>query len=264
MTAKIYKSVLHNATSIAGEETPVYIGFESEKALSGLTFDYWKPDAIGDAFIYGSWDSGVAQSVDYWAFDVHNLDDLPGLDRIQFNGTNDPTFTSSQVLDTINAADIVEGANVREFTASINYRYFRVTIYSDFPTLFTVDPIIGVIYAGLKLDLPSGIRPTYTPPRLGLVADVLNNTSEAGNFIGRSLKRKHYDFIIKNDYVSKAWIDANWNDLRDYILTRPFFYLWNDLYSDEAVFCWTLGDVDKPRYAYQKYLSFRFRCNGFV
>jgi len=262
MTAKIYKSDLHDAIEGAGGTPTLGAGTGiAANMLQGTTWNLWVPDAVGDQFAEARFNAGAQITLTYFAFDVHNLDQID-LTFIRILGTNNSDYSSGVLLSNIQKADIVAGANIKEFSNTTAYQYYIVQVFNVLN--FTVAPIIGVFYAGQALELPSGIRPAYTPPRLGLVSEVLNNTSEGGNFIGRSLKRKHYDFVIKNDYVSKAWIDANWNDLRDYILTRPFFYLWNDLYNDEAVFCWTSGDIDKPQYAYQKWLSFRFRCNGFA
>lgn len=261
MTASIFTSLLHGATKHTGvTNSAVLSGGEGVNMLPGTTFDYWLPTSLITS-AQAVFDVGSAVVVNYFAFDVHNLDTID-CDHIQLHASNDSGFSGAVNLGSILKANIVPGANIKRFSNSTAYRYYRVFVEET--STFTDDPIIGVFYAGLALDLPNGIRPSYTPPRMGLVSEVLNHTSDGGNFIGRSLKRSHYDFVIKNDYITKTWIDANWQDLVDYIQVKPFFYLWNDLYTDEAVFCWTAGKIPPPRYAYQAWLSFEFRCNGFV
>ena len=85
-----------------------------------------------------------------------------------------------------------------------------------------------------------------------------------GNFVGRSVLSGQYDFIIKNKNITPEWIEENWLDLHKQISEKPFMYSWDDTRPQDAVFCWTKGDIPAPKYDNQCYFSFSIPCNGFI
>ena len=259
MTAIIYTSELseaipYNYQTVVADNIP-------ENMLDGLTYSKWSADVIGLLSTRVSFDTGInGKVIDSFAFDVHNLVDCNVL-SVRLDGSNDVNFVLG--VETIAVLSTVQnGANVVHGNNTTNFRYYKF----ELPVAggFTVNPIIGIFYAGLRLELPEGIKPGYTPPKYGIKAEILNNKSVGSNFIGRSLKRSQYEFTIKNANIDPAWIEANWHDLIEYIQLNPFFYLWNDTQSGDVVYCWTDGKITPATYQDSCFMRFSFKCSGYM
>lgn len=261
MTAKIYQSELHDAVAGLWDST-VKSGGEGINLVNGLTYNSWKPFAEGATQAFCSFTIPAAITADYFAFDGHNLADID-FNSIALHASTDEAFTTPITLKSEIKANIINGANILNIAPGDqgSYRYYRLWLTHS--TTFSIAPIISNLSIGASLALPEGIKPSYTPPRLGVVSEILNNGSQGSHFIGRSIKRKKYEFTIKNENVARSWITTNWLDLLAYIETNSFFYLWNDDYSDEGVFCWTDGKIKPPSYQDTIYFRFAFKCTGF-
>ena len=123
---------------------------------------------------------------------------------------------------------------------------------------------ISNILAGSYKELVNGVSAPYTPPKLSAKTEILNNRTMGGHFVGRSVLSGQYDFIIKNKNITPEWIEENWLSLHKQISEKPFMYLWDDTRPQDAVFCWTKGDIPPPKYDNQCYFSFSIPCNGFI
>lgn len=262
MTAKIYFSKLDENTLPGTFQSNTVIGREGINMLNANTYTYWETDLIGSAVIaVASYDTVSEILITYFAFDNHNLFNKDDITAINLIAATDPFFSTSFTLATILKADIVDGANIKEFVNNTSYRYYAIEITHT--SAFTENIIIGNLSLGEPLQLPEGIKASYTPPRFGINSNVTNNNSGSNNFIGRSVKRSNYEFILKNENVDVSWMRSNWNDLYNYIEQKPFFYLWNDLYTNDAVYSWTVNKIAAPKYQDTCNMSFSIKCEGF-
>jgi hypothetical protein len=105
---------------------------------------------------------------------------------------------------------------------------------------------IGVIYAGVALQVSQAIYGSVSPIPLSRVTEYSNSRRESGEWIGRSIKSQGYTGQIKFDKLFADWYRQYFDPFVVAAIEKPFFFSWRpDEYPDEAVYCWTTKDI-KP------------------
>jgi hypothetical protein len=99
---------------------------------------------------------------------------------------------------------------------------------------------IAVASFGEYLEMEQGLQNGYSPPRFARRDTVLNNRSQGGKFIGRSLIRTGTSGTLSFKTLDEQWLR---NNVDPFILasrTQGWFFLWNPLgRPEEAAYCWT-------------------------
>jgi len=252
MTAYIgYNNLIEDsAVTVTSEAT----GYEKENAYDWLTSDWWQADAAGAVYFYI--DLGSSMDVDSWGVAAHNLSDNSGTIKPQYSSTG---AWAGEEVDFNALVTPTNNDPIFRKKNNVNARYWRFAFDST-----TIASFIGMLFLGTALELPLGIGKRMTPPRMSKKNKVLNNKTTGGAFIGRSLIREGLEFSISQDYVSRAWMDSNWDALAEHIELKPFFFSWDfENYPDEATYCWlSKGKAPVPRQATPLYLRFSFKVNG--
>ena len=105
---------------------------------------------------------------------------------------------------------------------------------------------IGVIYAGVALQLSQAIYGGVSPIPLSRVTQYSNSRTESGEWIGRSIKSQGYTGQLKFDKLFADWYREYFDPFVVAAIEKPFFFSWRpDEYPEDAVYCWTTGDI-KP------------------
>lgn len=105
---------------------------------------------------------------------------------------------------------------------------------------------IGVIYAGVALQIQQSIYGGVSPIPLSRVTQYQNRRTESGEWIGRTIKSQGLTGQIKFDKLFDDWYRIYFNPFVVSAIRKPFFFSWRpDQYPDEAAYCWTSGDI-KP------------------
>jgi len=254
MTAKVFLNQTANIEPVAPKYIPIFDGLTHTSVIINTT-------SITQIITF---DAGRLITPNFFAIQGHNFRDLD-ITALQLRSHPDDGFGSpATVLMQITPGEIATGINFVETPENENQvQYLSVLIQNATP-FSDSNGLLTNVSIGEKLELPNEIQPNYTPPPLAINADVKNNISMGGNFIGRSVRLEQYDFTIKQAHLTPDWVRANWLTLLDYIQEKPFFYLWNDDHPEDMVYCWTKGDIPPPVYNHQCYMSFLFKCNGFI
>jgi len=237
---------------------PFHPGGDPQNCFDGNTYTSWKL-AAGD--IYGVFYFSTGEDILINALMVSGVSGLDDINNMFLYGADNPEMTDKAVIVGLNFTDISESRLVTSENLT-EYRYFQITVATHTQNNDKLE--ISNVIAGEYHTLPNGIAAPYTPPKLSTKSEVTNNKTMGGHFVGRSVLTGQYDFIIKNKNLTPEWINANWQGIHDQILTKPFMYLWDDSKPEDAVFCWTKGDIPAPKYDNQCYFSFSIPCNGFI
>ncbi|WMM36559.1 hypothetical protein [Pseudoalteromonas phage PS_L5] len=105
---------------------------------------------------------------------------------------------------------------------------------------------IGVIYAGVALQLQQAVYGGVSPIPLSRVTQYSNSRTESGEWIGRSIKSQGYTGQLKFDKLFADWYREYFDPFVVAAIEKPFFFSWRpDEYPEDAVYCWTTGDI-KP------------------
>jgi len=238
----------------------VHPGGDALNCLDGNTYTSWKPDANDNNSAFELMTPELTV-INYFA-----MSGLSGIgldfDYATLYASDAPDYAEQVIIADISSNDIQDGILYALSDNAIAHRYYKVSLTNISEQQNAIE--VSNIIIGKYISLPHGIAAPYTPPKLSAKTEILNNRTMGGHFVGRSVLSGQYDFIIKNKNVSPEWIEENWLDLHKQISEKPFMYLWDDSRPQDAVFCWTKGDIPPPRYDNQCYFSFSIPCNGFI
>ena len=122
--------------------------------------------------------------------------------------------------------------------ASVSVRRIRITVSGSGAGF------IGVIYAGLKLQMPHPIYGGHSPLPLNATTDYFNNRSESGEWIGRQIRRRGFETSVELPRLKPDWYRANFQPFVDSAKENPFFFAWRPVsYPSDVGYCWTDGDI---------------------
>lgn len=202
-------------------------GGEAENAVDGFTWDFWAPAGAGPHTLVV--DLGSAEAVDYLAFHAQNLADTSG--SITLARSSD----GSSWTDVSGPHSPTDNTPVLVLFSSVSYRYYRISMTGE-------GSMLGVVQAGQRLTLPEGIFVGAEPPQLNPDDEILNSSSEGGQFLGRSLIRSGASDKIKQDRVTQEFARGDWADFAEHARLRPFFYGWRtEDYPLEVMYAWSRG-----------------------
>lgn len=199
----------------------------AENAVDGLTYDWWEGegDPAGDTLTVNS--GSVA--CDYLAVAVHDLGSQGASITLQ-GSANGSSWTT--VAGPYSPTD--DKPWLWRFTVA-TYSWWRVVINGAACRL-------GVLQAGTALVLPEGVYSGHTPSSLNRKPKILNNESEGGQLLGRSLIRSGAEADIRQDRVTATWVRNTWSPFATYAETRPFFFAWRHTsFPQEVIYGWSAG-----------------------
>ena len=102
---------------------------------------------------------------------------------------------------------------------------------------------LGVIYAGLVLEMPHGIYGGHAPILLNGKTKYQSTMSDSGQFLGRNIVRQGIETSFSWRHLDPAWYRANFNPFVQSARVTPFFLKWRpDTYEDTA-FGYTTNDI---------------------
>lgn len=224
-TARLgYENLLENGTvTVSSENTD----FPIENAYDWLPYDVFKPAAIGTINI--DLTLTASDGANYFAFyGLENVDTI----KLQY-------WDGSAYQDAFTAiAPPNTGPYIKFFDTQTTDQW-RVVI------VCTTICSVAQIAFGSYLALPFGQYLNYTEPKLGRSNTILTNTSDTGQFLGRSVIANASRSTVKLNYATDAFTRASWLPFVEHAETKPFFYAWDVAnYPTEAAYCWADGDID--------------------
>jgi len=262
MSAVIYTNDFNEKVSY--NSTPINDNNIPENCLDGSTQTFWELASRVQNNGFFDIDAGQSVQYDYFAVSGHNFKDASTqFSQLVLYGSDDSLFNPSTVLSVITPVnEIANDINMDNNLTPGTFRYYRIII-SFIDAQQTTLLKVSNIFIGFKTQM-EGITSPYTPPKLSRQAEIKNNKTMAGNFVGRSLENQQYDFIIKQNNISQQWMVDNWLPVVNVIQEKTFMFLWDDSDLSSMVFCWTKGPIENVVYDNQLYASFLIPCNGFI
>jgi hypothetical protein len=216
--------------------------------FNSFTFDAWKPDAGGSQFVQVDFVSPV--TVEYFAF--YNTDAADN------NATLKLQYDAGGYVDAASYTPTDNSPQILTF-APVTSTSFRIVVDCATPCA------ISVASFGELLRIPFGLEISFLSPHNAQQYKSISNTSETGNFIGRSVQKQSTPFSISSRLLEYDWFVANWRPFIRSAERRPFFFKWSDTtYTDESVYCWTNDAIATPAQTDDHFLSFSLELRGLV
>lgn len=226
-----------------------------ENAYDGFTYDWWAPNSGSPETL--TVDMGAGFEADYWAMGFANsLNNNNANVAVEYSDFSDfSVMFSFDFRDWSGASDDMYMAVVSPKTA----RYWRFRIWGNAPSP------IAVVAIGKVLALPREVPLGFVSPLNARDTTVLNNRSNVGQFIGRTVIRESRKFTIRQRLATQLWIDSNWHDLVEAIEVNPFVYMWDQENRPlESIFAWSDGKIKQPTYNKNNLLDFSIPCRGLI
>ena len=126
------------------------------------------------------------------------------------------------------------------------------------------DVAIGIIRAGVSLQMPIPIYGGHRPLNLNRVTEAQQQFSETGQWLGRIIKRRAVTTSYDWEYLTTDWYDANFEPFALTLPLRPFFIAGNPLrITTDVGFVWTARDVEPVQMGIQTYRSVSLSVTGY-
>jgi hypothetical protein len=216
--------------------TAVLTGGERANAVTGSTYDKWRPNVSGTVAAL-SFDFGTATAISFAAISAHNAETFGATVALQ-TSPDDSTWT------TVSSAVAVAGVMAFRVTGSARYWRFYFTELTASDLLS-----VGVAFLGNELIIPrrlyQGVAPVLTPTEV----QAQSNVSVGGHLLGSSIvsRGSKIGAAIKN--VPAAFIrSADWLAFQTaFGEANGFFYAWRPTkYPQDIHYCWRDGGVIRP------------------
>lgn len=217
-------------------------GYPAIAATYPTTYEFWKPSALPATWAI---DNGTAVACDYFG--------LVG----DFNGAAIEVQSSTDNSTWVTQASGSPTDRVAMFLfASVTARYWRVRATTAIPS-------IAVVYIGASLAMQRRIYQGHTPLTLSRITETTQNTSETGQYLGRSIIRKGLQTSCEYQHLTADWYRANFDPFVEAAREVPFFYAWRPVqYPNELGFVWTTGDIRPTNTGPRNFMSVSFRVTG--
>lgn len=178
----------------------------------------------------------ASQNVDCIAIAAHNLSDVGASVTVQWSAGPSGGLSFFAPAQTPTADN-----NALMFFRETPVNARRVHIRVDAPQ---GAGFIGVVYAGLALQMQRPIYGGVNPITLNRVTDYFNNRSESGEWLGRQIRRRGLESSLSFERLTAPWYRQYFVPFVRVARERPFFFAWRPSdFPDECAYCWTDSDI---------------------
>lgn len=210
-------------------------GFPATAPTNELTYERWRPTALPATWAI---DLGVTRSINCCAIAAHTL--YYKNIAIQSSTDNATWTTHHSISPTDNSPIIV-------MFATVSARYWRLSITAGTNATYGATiPSVGVVFFGSYLQMQQRIEVGISPISLSRKTTYSGNTSEGGNWLGRSVKRAGKVGQIPLKMMPRDWYQSTLDPALQRMRYKPFFFAscpkampW------DVSYCW-LTDDPKP------------------
>lgn len=251
MTAHILTNNLAESATVTADISAT--GFNVVNSYDRRTSTWWKPGSAGGHLIQYVFAS--AQSINSFGIIGHNLFST-GVSSFQFQYSTNSGAAWNDYFSAITPTS--DKAIYRVGAAAQSATYWRL-----FFTGCSSSTLLAVASIGLSIPLPSEIPLDFTPPKLARNKKITNSKTETGNFIGRSVINSGVEFDVSQNYVTKAWMDSNYEALINNLEVAPFFFSWDyENYLNDPVYAYLRDAETKPKMNNPNLYTFNLSCQG--
>jgi hypothetical protein len=217
-------------------------GFPAIAATYPTTFEYWMPNAMPATWAI---DNGTTRQCDYAGI----VGEIAGRQIDVQSSDDNATWTTH--------ASIIAGQKIAMILfPAVTARYWRLRFSGAAPR-------VAVVYIGLAVAMQRAIYQGHSPLTLSRVTEMQNNTSEGGQYLGRSIIRSGTATEVSFRHLSADWYRTYFDPFVKRARTMPFFFAWRpQSYPNEVGFMWTSGDIKPTNSGPRDFMSVGFEMTG--
>ncbi len=253
-----YENILQRADAVIVPTTEA-VGFEAINLASWNGAQVWK--ATNNATVIITISFPVNLNVNSWGAYRHNFGALGGAATVEAEYSTDGvawTTLGSQVTpatDDFSTLFQIHGSTIMA-------DFFRITITG---AAAGTTPSIANLFFGESLLLFGSPETGWTPMAVAFEDKFINNVSETGNFVGRSLIRKAMLTMFTISVVEANWALTNWKTVLQAVQAHPFYFSWDSVnYPTDVAYCWTEGKIPKPQFNAPNHMTISLNFRAIV
>ena len=176
------------------------------------------------------------RDIDCVCIAAHNFADIGATVLVQWSPDTSGGLISFSDEQT---PTIENGAMMFVRSAPVNARRIHIRINTP-----SAPGFIGVVMAGMALQMQHPIYGGVNPITLNRVTDYFNNRSESGEWLGRQIRRRGLQSSVSFDRLTAPWYRQYFDPFVKVAREKPFFFAWRPSeYPTEIAYCWTDGDI---------------------
>ena len=176
---------------------------------------------------------------------------------------------------TISTAATVGGTHTDRATASPTDNTTIAILFNNTGAAYTIrevkvtvnegtDVAIGIIRAGLALQMPIPIYGGHRPLNLNRVTEAQQQFSETGQWLGRIIKRRAVTSAYEWEYLTPSWYDGYFEPFAQTLPLQPFCIAGNpSKITSDVGFVWTDRDVEPVQMGIQAFRSVSLNVTGY-
>ncbi len=150
-----------------------------------------------------------------------------------------------------------DGAIIHYFS-NTNYSQYRIKLIPD-----ETPPQVAHIKLGAALVLPQSIYVGHSPITLNRRTEIVTNTSENGQFLGRIEKRRYLQTAVDMAHIEPDFYRDYIDPFVEHAETGAFFFAWRPAgYPKEVGYGWTGGDITPENQMPNGMMQFSFNMKA--
>lgn len=230
------------ATAVLGG-TAVLTDGARANAVSGTTFDYWKPNVTATTAQFQV-TFPTARTISFVGIAAHSLGTLGATISVQ-RSTNGGVNWSDAGAGTIVAIDnnVIGFRMVTSGNDAADWR-INITGLTAGANLF-----IGVIFFGSDLVIPTRFYGGFSPAIVPTEVQLQSNVSVGGNLLGSQVIGQGSTLAAQLRHLDPAFVRGAsfMGFMRHFNAGKGLFFAWRPtLYADDIHYCWRDGNPIRP------------------
>jgi hypothetical protein len=211
-----WDSVLDDAT-ISTSGTTEDDG-EAANAADWLPWTFFRPTGSAPYSLEAVLDG--TQSVSAWAMAGHD-----GTGAIAMDYWNGAAWVEHSTATGVGDSAVLYVTGATVSTTKLRFRFADLSY-------------LAVLWAGVDMELPEGLRPGWTDPLLAQRAEINPEVSRDGVWLGASIERWDANLTLDLNNLDVEWVRDEWMPFLRVCSIRPFFLHWNAAdWADSACLC---------------------------
>jgi len=127
----------------------------------------------------------------------------------------------------------------------------------------TVDGYVGVVSAGISMQMPRPFFSGHSPLPLSAVTEYSNSTTETGQWVGREIKSRGFETSVSWDNLPSDFVRGDFFAFMQNAKSLPFFFAWNLLlYPNDVGYVSVNEDIKPSLSGRRTYMSVGFDLQG--
>jgi hypothetical protein len=221
-------------------------GFPAIAAANPLTYEFWKPTTVPATWTV---DAGAAVTCDYLGVASHTLGTSATTLTLQHSTDNSTWEDVETVTPSTNAPIII-------LFPPVSRRYWRIVLSGNIA-------LVGVVNIGKVLEMERPCFAGLSPIDFARQTVIRPNTSEGGQWLGRSILRQGSQMSVSYKHLTYDWYKTNFDPFVEQARSYPFFFAWRPQgYADSVGYVWTNTDITPSTMGIKSRLEVSFAMEG--